>query len=176
MDCQTYISLADELRRVAAAEAHQYLPDADDVEDVAQEVMLRTWERHQALEANKRMLSAYVAKLSRNLCKDRLKAKHRHPILRFLRRNRDADEEPYEPPSLDTPQRRMEWAESERAYRRAMERLPYNWQRILLMRGEKEMSCLQIAQILGTTESSVRGTLSKAKKRMLVLIKQEIER
>lgn len=56
MDCQTYISLADELRRVAAAEAHQYLPDADDVEDVAQEVMLRTWERHQALEANKRML------------------------------------------------------------------------------------------------------------------------
>ena len=57
-----------------------------------------------------------------------------------------------------------------------MARLPYNWQRILLMRGEEEMSCLQIAQILGTTESSVRGTLSKAKKRMLVLIKQEIER
>ena len=54
--------------------------------------------------------------------------------------------------------------------------MPYNWQRILLMRGEEEMSCLQIAQILGTTESSVRGTLSKAKKRMLVLIKQEIER
>ncbi|MGM9675677.1 MAG: RNA polymerase sigma factor [Bacteroidaceae bacterium] len=69
----------------------------------------------------------------------------------------------------------MELAETARIYRHAMQQLPYNWRQIMLMRGEEEMSYEQIARILGTTESSVRGTLSKAKKRMLNLIKQKLE-
>ncbi|MCQ2259521.1 MAG: sigma-70 family RNA polymerase sigma factor [Bacteroidaceae bacterium] len=68
----------------------------------------------------------------------------------------------------------MEATESVTVYRQALKRLPYNWQKILVMRGEDEMSYTEIAQILGTTESSVRGTISKAKKKILELIKQEL--
>jgi len=39
------------------------------------------------------------------------------------------------------------------------------------MRSEEEMSYAEIASILGTTESSARGTLSKAKAKLLELIK-----
>ena len=175
MNSQTYISLAEGLRRVATAEARRYFPDEDDVEDMAQEVMLRTWEKHLVLKPDERMLLAYVATLTRNLCKDKLKVKRRHPVLRLLWRTKEDEEETYILPSCDTPQSQMELTETARIYRHAMQQLPYNWRQIMLMRGEEEMSYEQIARILGTTESSVRGTLSKAKKRMLNLIKQKLE-
>ena len=49
MNNETYISLAKELRHIAVAEAKRYLQDAEDVEDVAQEVMLRIWERREGV-------------------------------------------------------------------------------------------------------------------------------
>ena len=66
----------------------------------------------------------------------------------------------------------MEVNETVTAYRQALGKLPYNWRKILVMRGEDEMSYTEIAQIRGTTESSVRGTLSKAKRKMVELINQ----
>ncbi|MGM9675678.1 MAG: RNA polymerase sigma factor [Bacteroidaceae bacterium] len=104
MNSQTYISLAEGLRRVATAEARRYFPDEDDVEDMAQEVMLRTWEKHLVLKPDERMLLAYVATLTRNLCKDKLKVKRRHPVLRLLWRTKEDEEETYILPSCDTPQ------------------------------------------------------------------------
>ncbi|NLV53274.1 MAG: sigma-70 family RNA polymerase sigma factor [Bacteroidales bacterium] len=173
MNEQTFISLAEGLRHIAVAEAQQYISD-DDVEDVAQEVMLRIWERRQDLSPELKMLRPYAATLSRNICHDRYKFKRRHPLLRLIWYNDKDDEHEAETPSFDTPQRRMEIAEATDIYRTAISKLLYNWQRILTMRGEQEMDYSEIALILGTTESSVRGTLCKAKKKMLELIKQNI--
>lgn len=169
-----YISLAEGLRQVAMTEAHGYFTDADDVEDVAQEVMLRLWERRAEIRNEPKMLRAYVATMTRNICKDRQKVKRRHPLLRLLWGTKDDDEEEYEIPSYETPHNRMEAAEAALVYRQSLKRLPYNWQKILLMRGEDEMSYAEIARILGTTESSVRGTISKAKKRIVELIKRKL--
>ena len=174
MNEQIYMSLAEGLRQVAMAEARGYIANADDVEDVAQEVMLRLWEKRAEIQNDSKMLRAYVATMARNVCKDRQKVKRRHPLLRFLWVTKDDDEDVYEIPSHDTPHKRMEATESITVYRQALKRLPYNWQKILVMRGEEEMSYTEIAHILGTTESSVRGTLSKAKKKILELIKQNI--
>lgn len=159
---------------MAMTEAHGYITDADDVEDVAQEVMLRLWERRAEIHSESKMLRSYVATMTRNICKDRQKVKRRHLILRLLWMTKEDDEEEYEIPTYETPQKRMEADEVALAYRQALEKLPYNWRKILVMRGEDEMSYTEIAQILGTTESSVRGTISKAKKKILELIKQEL--
>lgn len=174
MNEQVFISLAEGLRQVAMVEARGYIADADDVEDVAQEVMLRLWEKRAEIQNDSKMLRAYVATMARNVCKDRQKVDRRHPLLRFLWISKDDVEQVYEIPSYDTPHKRMEVIESVMVYRQALNQLPYNWQKILVMRGEDEMSYTEIAQILGTSESSVRGILSKAKKKMLELIKQNI--
>ena len=68
----------------------------------------------------------------------------------------------------------MESAETGDIFEQAMSRLPYGWQAMLRMRNTEERSFTEIADILGTTESSVRGTLSKARKRLLELIKQQL--
>lgn len=174
MDKKTYISLAELFRHLAVTKASQLLQDGDEVEDVAQEVLLKMWERHDSLESDQKMLNAYVATLTRNICLDRKKVKRRHPILRLLWKREEETDNEVEILSFDTPQRRMEEHETTDIYLKAMNRLPYHWKTIMQMRGEKEMSYAEIASILGTTESSARGTLSKAKKRLLELIKQEM--
>ena len=61
------------------------------------------------------------------------------------------------------------------AYSKALLQLPTVWQQVLQMRNVEDMSFAEIAAVLGTSESSVRGLLSKARKRMVELIKQQIE-
>ncbi|MBO7661420.1 MAG: sigma-70 family RNA polymerase sigma factor [Bacteroidaceae bacterium] len=174
MDKNTYISLAERFRHLAVTKASQLLQDEDEVEDVAQEVLLKMWERHDSLENDAKRLNAYVDPLTRNICLDRKKVKRRHPILRLQWRHDEEADSEVQIPSFDTPQRRMEEQEATDIYLKAMNRLPYHWKTIMQMRGEEEMSYAEIASILGTTESSARGTLSKAKKRLLELIKQEM--
>jgi RNA polymerase sigma-70 factor (ECF subfamily) len=74
----------------------------------------------------------------------------------------------------DTPLRQLETSESDKAFTIAMNRLPYNWQRVMQMRNVENMSFAEIAAVLGTSESSVRGLLSKARTRMVEMINQQI--
>jgi RNA polymerase sigma-70 factor (ECF subfamily) len=74
----------------------------------------------------------------------------------------------------DTPLRQLETSESDKAFTIAMNCLPYNWQRVMQMRNVEGMSFAEIAAVLGTSESSVRGLLSKARTRMVELINQQI--
>ena len=175
MDTKTYISLAERFRHLAMTKASQLLQDTDEVEDVAQEVLLKMWERHDSLENDAKRLNAYVDTLTKNICLDRRKVKRRHPILRLLWRHKEGEtDSEVQIPSFDTPQQRMEELEASDIYLRAMKRLPYHWRAIIQMRSEEEMSYAEIASLLGTTESSARGTLSKAKAKLLELIKQEM--
>ncbi len=165
MDRQTYISWATELRRRAVG-AVATMVGSDEAEDVAQVTMLRMWERLDELDGDKERLMAYAATTARNLAQNRRRQKRRHPLLQLLGwHDYEAD---------GTPLQQMESAETGDIFEQAMSRLPYGWQAMLRMRNTEERSFTEIADILGTTESSVRGTLSKARKRLLELIKQQL--
>lgn len=149
MNNETYISLAKELRHIAVAEAKRYLQDAEDVEDVAQEVMLRIWERREGVIPEKKMMYSYTATLVRNICLDKEKKKRRHPILRLLWYGKNNDEEKEcDTLTFDTPHRRMELSETANLYLQALNKLPYTWQRILLMRGEERKATLRLLKFL----------------------------
>ena len=111
--------------------------------------------------------------MARNLALDMLRHRRRHPILRIFYRQEDDDEEtgsiPDVPDSL-TPQHYVEDKEAGCIVQRAMIQLPYNWRRIVEMREQEDMSFAEIAQVLGTSELSCRGMMSKARQRMLQLI------
>jgi RNA polymerase sigma-70 factor (ECF subfamily) len=51
-----------------------------------------------------------------------------------------------------------------------MSQLPYNWRKIVEMREYEKMSFAEIAAVLGTTESSCRGMMSKARSRLLQIL------
>ena len=164
MDRETYISWAAELRR-RAVETATAVVASEEAEDVAQETMLRMWERLDQLDGHRERLLAYAATSARNLAQNRRRQKRRHPLLQLLGWKGDRTD--------DTPQRRLETTETDSLFTKAMAQLPYNWRTVLQMRNVEDMSFTEIAAITGMTESSVRGTLSKARKRMVELINKQ---
>ncbi|MBQ6050249.1 MAG: sigma-70 family RNA polymerase sigma factor [Bacteroidaceae bacterium] len=173
MDRLKYISLVTELRQIAVARAMSLFDDKDDAEDVAGEVLLKLWERHKDLRDNADQVRHLADRMARNLALNLLQHRRRHPILRILYRQ-DSDEEGKgnipDIPDWSTPQQYIEDKEANSIGQRAMSQLPYNWRRIVEMREREDMSFAEIAQVMGTSESSCRGMMSKARQRMLQLI------
>ena len=162
-----FISLVPDLRHTAVGAAHAILEDCEEAEDIAQETMLRMWNYVERLDDDERRAKAFAAVTAANLAKTRLRQKRKWPILRLLSQH---DSE-----TSDTPLRHIEASDADSAYSKALLQLPTVWQQVLQMRNVEDMSFAEIATVLGTSESSVRGLLSKARKRMVELIKQQIE-
>jgi RNA polymerase sigma-70 factor (ECF subfamily) len=173
MERLKYISLVTELRQIAVARALALLDDKDDAEDVAGEVMLKLWEKRKDLRDNADEVRNLADRMARNLALNLLQHRRRHPILRIFHRQDSDDEETGSIPDIpewSTPQQYIEDKEADSIGRRAMSQLPYNWRRIVEMREREDMSFAEIAQVLGTSESSCRGMMSKARQRLLQLI------
>ena len=173
MERLKYISLVTELRQIAVARAMSLLDGKDDAEDVAGEVLLKLWEKHKDLRDEGDEVRHLADRMARNLALNLLQHRQRHPILRIFRRQ-DSDEEGTNSipdiPEWFTPQQYIEDKEANSIGQRAMSQLPYNWRRIVEMREREEMSFAEIAQVMGTSESSCRGMMSKARQRLLQLI------
>jgi RNA polymerase sigma-70 factor (ECF subfamily) len=149
------------------------LDGKDDAEDVAGEVLLKLWERHKNLRDNTEEVRHLADRMARNLALNLLQHRRRHPIVCiFFRQDKGEKGTDNIPdiPDWSTPQQYIEDKEANSIGQRAMSQLPYNWRRIVEMREREDMSFAEIAQILGTSESSCRGMMSKARQRMLQLI------
>lgn len=173
MERLKYISLVSELRQIAVRRALALLDEMEEAEDVAGEVLIRLWERYDGLRDNADEIKHLADTMARNLSLDLLRQRRRHPILRIFYRQRDDDKETSNTPDIPdsfTPQHYVEDKEAGSIVQRAMNQLPYNWRRIVEMRELEDMSFAEIAQVLGTSESSCRGMMSKARQRMLQLI------
>ncbi len=173
MEHQKYISLVKELRQTAVGRALALLNDKEAAEDVAGEVLLRLWERHQDLRDDADNVRHLADVMARNISLNLLRHRRRHPIMRILHRQTKDDETTFnipEIPNTHTPQKYVEDKETGDIVHRAMKQLPYNWRRIVEMREWEDMDYAGISAVLGITESSCRGMMSKARKRLLKLI------
>ena len=178
MERLKYLSLVMELRQIAVARAFTLLNEEDDAEDVAGEVMLRLWERHLNLRDNTDEVRHLADTMARNLSIDLLRHRRRQPLLRLFHRH-DSDEEGTscfpDVPDSSTPQQHIEDKEAGNIFQRAMNQLPYKWRRIVEMREREDMSFAEISRVLGASESSCRGMMSKARQRLLQLINKMTE-
>lgn len=175
MEREKYISLVAQLRQVAVARALALLGDHAAAEDVAGEVLLRLWERHADLHADPEKVSHLASVMARNLSLNHLRQRRRHPIMRIFHRKQNDEDDAFSIPDLPaprTPQQDVEDQETGHIVRCAMAQLPYNWRKVVEMREYEKMSFAEIAQVLGTTESSCRGLMSKARTRLVQLITQ----
>ena len=86
MEREKYISLVAQLRQVAWARALALLGDHAADEDVAGEVLLRLWERHDGLHDDPEKVSRLASVMARNLSLNHLRHRRRHPIMRIFHR------------------------------------------------------------------------------------------
>ena len=149
MGTQEFIKSVSSQRDGLFRQAMHYLGNASDAEDAVQETLLKLWTtRERITDATKMRNMASV------ICK--------HVALNMLRDARQTVqiETVGNLAYVDTPLIQLEHQESLRT-------LSDKHRAIIRMRNVENMPYADIAQILGTTESSVRGMISKARTELL---------
>jgi len=157
-----FIEAVAQLRAQMLRQALGYQPDGQRAEDVVQEALMKLWLLRDQMDGRTKMehlASVVVRNLSLNALRDE-------------KRRATVTLDDVAPPTTGTDaHRQMEERESMQRLRDAIRRLPDKQRTIIRMRNVERLSYSEIAQILGTTESSVRGLVSRARATIMKQIK-----
>lgn len=158
MEIHEFIHSVERLRGDLLRQARRLLDSEDDAEDAVQETLMKLWiMKERILNADKmrNMATVVCRNVSLNILRD---ARLSVPI------------ETAEVITLQgNPQLLLEEQESRQKLKRSIEKLTDKQRAILRMRNVENMTYADIAKIIGSSESSVRGMISKAR---LALLKQ----
>ena len=125
--------------------AVHHLEDADEAEDVVQDVLLRLW---QMVDELRLPIDRLAAVLTRNMCIDKIR--RRKPLLKI--------EEIHVIDDSDDHSTLLEQT------MRMLEQLPDMQQTVIRLRHMEGMEMKEIAALTGSTEVAVRKSLSRARK------------
>lgn len=151
------------LRQRLTRQANAYLADLDEAEDVVQETLLKLWQLRERIPDAERMEHLALV-VVRNACISVLRRTNRRVCI--------AINEEVAPGTMSTnAHERMEQDEAELWLRQCIHSLPDKQRAILKMRNVEGLSYGDIAKIIGTTESSVRGLICRARNTLLKQLK-----
>ncbi|WP_320054835.1 sigma-70 family RNA polymerase sigma factor [uncultured Acetobacteroides sp.] len=145
-------TIRNRLLRVAL----RLLGSKDDAEDVAQEVLLKLYQRSDIGEL--KSVEAYAVTMARNLCLDikRRSSCHRTVEIEQAANRHDGQ----------TPHTSLERADSYGFVRQTMEELKDTYKMVIHLRDIEELEFDEIATIMDMSENQVRVTLSRARKKL----------
>lgn len=156
MELNEFINTVTKVKSQMLRQAQTYLRNTEDAEDVVQEALAKLWQMRQRIDNAEKMAhlaSVIVKNTSLNSIRNRKRETHLCP--------------PCEVGSLlvssDTPQRQLEYKETHQRLQQAITQLPDKQRAVVRMRNVEQLSYTEIAQVLGTTESSVRAMICKAR-------------
>lgn len=156
MELEAFKIQVGSLREQMLHQACQLTGDADDAEDVVQDVMLKLWYRRQELD-NCRNLRAFVFTLVRNAGIDFLRTRHTNAASL--------------PDALNitdghSPDGDLERKDEMELMHRIICSLPSLQQTILRMKDIEGHETEEIAQITGCSPEAIRSNLSRARRRV----------
>lgn len=150
-------ALVDEYAGTLYRVAYSVLRNAADAEDAVQEAYLRVL-RHRDSLNEIRDARVWLVRIVWNVVLDRKRRAKTRPETDDI-----ADLARLLPASGLTAEERVSSAQHHAHVLRAVEQLPEKEQRVLILSAFEELSSVEIAQILGTTESTVRSRLFRAR-------------
>jgi len=145
------LPLREKLFRIAC----KMLEDEQDAEDAVQEAYLRLWHTRDVLDRYD-SISAFATTVTKNICIDRLRIRHREePLADNLQHI-----------VHDDPHLMLEKSDTEKLIGSIIDQLPPLQRMIMQMKDVEEMENEEIASITGTNVEAVRMNLSRARKRV----------
>ena len=158
-DLAAFERLMRQHERLVLRTALRILGNPDDAQDVAQEVFLRLYRNLKKVEAAGN-LEGWLYRVAVNLCRDQRRRKGRTEEL----------EDTVAAPG--DPQQELTAAERRRVLKMSLRMLPDKERAALVLRDLEGLSTTQVAEILGSSEATVRSQISKAR----VKVKDFVER
>ncbi len=177
-DEQAFGELTDPYRRELLLHCYQILGSVQDAEDMLQETLLAAWRGLKSFEG-RATLRAWLYKIAANACLNALRARGRRPrevplLAQPPEPTWHADPvwlEPYPDVLLDGlpdlapgPGPRYELRESvELAFAAGLQRLPPRQRAVLVLRDVLGFRAAEVADMLASSEASVKGALQRAR-------------
>ena len=148
---QLLLPLYPRLQRVAL----RLLGNAEDAEDMVQEVYMKLWSKRDALPDVKDV-EAYCVTLTKNMCIDRLRMAEADKA--------DVDEVPTMLAATDDVEAQVERHDAVEQVQRIIGTLPEHQQQVITLRDMEDCSFEEIAEQTGLTAVNIRMLLSRARK------------
>lgn len=160
MEIQEFIHSVERLRSDLLRQAMHYMDSTEDAEDAVQETLVKLWMARDRIEdaiKMRNMASVVCRNVSLNMSRG---SKSFIPI-----------EQVGSVAMQGNPHQQMEERESRQKLKQNIQQLSDKQRAILKMRNVDNMSYADIAKVIGTSESSVRGMISKARMALLTQMK-----
>ena len=148
---QLLLPLYPRLQRVAL----RLLGNAEDAEDMVQEVYMKLWSKRDALPDVKEV-EAYCVTMTKNMCIDRLRMAEVE--------KEDMDEVPTMLAATDDVEAQVERRDAVEQVKQIIETLPEHQQQVITLRDMEDYSFEEIAEQTGLTAVNIRMLLSRARK------------
>jgi RNA polymerase sigma-70 factor, ECF subfamily len=157
-------ALVDEYAGTLYRVAYSVLRNSADAEDAVQETYLRVL-RHRDTLGEIRDARVWLVRIVWNVVLDRKRRAKTRPETDDV-----ADLARMLPASGLTAEERVASAQHHENVLRAVTQLPEKEQRVLILSAFEELSSVEIAQVLGTTESTIRSRLFRARNLLSALL------
>ena len=154
MQQKEFLSLVMPFKDKLYRMAKRLLVSREEAEDATQEVLLKLWSKHEAMQQYK-SVEAFAMTMTKNFCLDRLKSKQAGN-LKLVHSN-------YQDESVSV-QRQLEAQDSVSWVERIMAELPEQQKMVLQLRDVEDYDFDEICQMLDMKPTAVRVTLSRARK------------
>ncbi len=156
MEIQEFIHSVEKIRSDLLRQARRFLDNPEDAEDAVQETLVKLWMVRDRIEN-----AAGIKKMASVIC--------RNVSLNMLRKSKlSVSIEKVEDITMPgNPHDRLEERESRQKLKRSIHSLNDKQRAILRMRNVENMTYADIAKVIGTSESSIRGMISKTRKLLL---------
>ncbi len=153
--------------------AHRILHDQNEAEEIAQEVLVRAF-RDRSRRRDVANVTAYLYRMSGNLCADLLRERKRHPA--SLDRHEPVDQAVRLASDRPDPLDGLAAREEEMRIERLLSLIPRDQAEVLRLRFLDELSVQEISEVLRRPEATVKSRLRYGLEKLRQRLARETER
>lgn len=141
------------------AVAYRFMQQAEEAEDVVQDIFIKLWQKREELPPGDRLLP-FILVMTRNLCIDRLRTRH------------DTERDDKIPDDIST-SNPVEEKDRLQQMMKLIALLPESQREVLKLRVFRELSTEEISIKLNLSEQNVRQLLSRARRQLKELANKQ---
>jgi len=166
-DGQAFERIFQQFQRRIYNLVYQMVGQAEDAEDLTQEVFVRAYQGLPRLQQEETFL-VWLHRIALNLCRSHLKRSRRWLSLVAEDAPTPAGETELDqvPDPAGTPLRQLEGAELQRVVRRAVASLPLHYREVVVLHHLEGYDLETIAAMLGCAEGTVKSRLARGRARL----------